>query len=232
MRTLSNNTRPLSDSDSSGSDESFDYLTEWQTDVFEDFRQDNLNHNNDWSGLKPHQIIQLANEKVTLKSIIEKYNIDFIENYSPSGWTHKCSCPFPDHNDSSPSFSYNTEEDRFNCFGCNRGGKAVQFKSFMEKRKPLNVAIELLENIISSDSAYTEVQDSPNEKVDPLLKEVSDLIREFIQSNKSPEAIDFAMNLTQFIDVCLFKNSVNIDISAINGAINIIKRKIKNYNKR
>lgn len=42
-------------------------------------------------------------------------------------------CPFPDHNDSKPSFSYNDTKQIFNCFGCERGGDVVDLHFHMRK---------------------------------------------------------------------------------------------------
>jgi hypothetical protein len=76
-------------------------------------------------------IIKIANDKFPLSHLVA--SLKFEEKYSPSGWTHKSSCPFPDHNDSSPSFYYNPKEDRFNCFGCSRFGKSVEYLSYFRK---------------------------------------------------------------------------------------------------
>jgi DNA primase len=36
-------------------------------------------------------------------------------------------CPFPDHNDKSPSFSVNAEEGLYYCFGCGKSGDTITF---------------------------------------------------------------------------------------------------------
>ncbi|MDP5281410.1 CHC2 zinc finger domain-containing protein [Sphingomonas sp. DG1-23] len=40
-------------------------------------------------------------------------------------------CPFPDHRDSTPSFSVNEAKGVFRCFGCGRAGNAVSFMQQM-----------------------------------------------------------------------------------------------------
>jgi hypothetical protein len=57
---------------------------------------------------------------------------DFIEQYSPavftpSGSQLKCRCPFPDHEDRTPSFYVRPETDVFYCQGCHRGGDLFEF---------------------------------------------------------------------------------------------------------
>ena len=64
-----------------------------------------------------YEFINAANSSVSLYSVLEQYNISFEQVYSTNGWTHRCICPFPEHSDRNPSFSYNSIEDRFHCFG-------------------------------------------------------------------------------------------------------------------
>lgn len=42
-------------------------------------------------------------------------------------------CPFPDHDDGTPSFSYNLDKKLFNCFGCDRGGDIINLHYYMMK---------------------------------------------------------------------------------------------------
>ena len=58
-----------------------------------------------------------------------EYEIEFIE--SGNNWLN-CSCPFPDHNDRSPSFGYNIESDHFNCFGCGETGNLINLVQKIE----------------------------------------------------------------------------------------------------
>ncbi len=58
-----------------------------------------------------------------------EYDIEFVE--SGNNWLN-CSCPFPDHNDRSPSFGYNLESDYFNCFGCGETGNLINLVQKIE----------------------------------------------------------------------------------------------------
>src|SRR5699024_10017343 len=42
-------------------------------------------------------------------------------------------CPFDDHNDGTPSFSFDDRKGVFNCFGCGRGGDVVNLHYHMKK---------------------------------------------------------------------------------------------------
>ena len=44
-----------------------------------------------------------------------------------SGHRHTALCPFPDHNEKTPSFSVDTSKQLYYCFGCKKGGNAYKF---------------------------------------------------------------------------------------------------------
>ena len=52
-------------------------------------------------------LIAIANDRVSLASVLKSYKIQFIQEYSPSGWSFKTCCPFPDHSEKMPSFGFN-----------------------------------------------------------------------------------------------------------------------------
>ena len=61
-------------------------------------------------------------DEVTITDYLEK------ENHVSFPLTDRVKmirCPFPDHDDSTPSFSYDLDKQVFNCFGCDRSGDIV-----------------------------------------------------------------------------------------------------------
>lgn len=54
-------------------------------------------------------------------------------NFDLKGHTGMIRCPLPDHDDSTPSFSYDDEKQLFNCFGCGRGGDIVNLHYYFHK---------------------------------------------------------------------------------------------------
>jgi len=63
-------------------------------------------------------------ETVDLKTYIEQSaGVVFKKN----GKGYVCRCPFPDHEDKTPSFIVTPREKLWNCFGCNRGGDIFEF---------------------------------------------------------------------------------------------------------
>ena len=156
------------------------------------------------------KIIQEANKLVPLSSILFKHNINWTIIENQSGWTHKACCPFPDHQDGTPSFGYNSKDDRFHCFGCHRSGNAVHFLAFMEKRPLLEVAKDLLYRFKSPEEIVIELEDNQMEKSDELMEEFSKEVRSFLQRYiDNPKSISYAEAVTWNLDVYLERHSMN-----------------------
>lgn len=47
--------------------------------------------------------------------------------FKKNGKGYACRCPFPDHDDQTPSFIVTPQENLWHCFGCNRGGDVFKF---------------------------------------------------------------------------------------------------------
>ena len=162
-----------------------------------------------------YKLINVANSTISLHSILKQYNISLEQMYSATGWTHRCNCPFSDHRETRPSFGYNSTEDRFNCFGCHRSGKAVEFISFMENKPKKIVAKELLGDSFSVDDIF-ETTAFDYSRLERLLFEYADYIREFKRGHSyCDKAVTYAGAVTWNLDVYLMKhvpsNSIILD---------------------
>jgi hypothetical protein len=62
------------------------------------------------------------------KWLEENYGCEFFHG---GGGFLNSSCPFEDHNDSSPSFGINLEKGFFKCFGCGREGSLIKLVSLI-----------------------------------------------------------------------------------------------------
>jgi hypothetical protein len=62
------------------------------------------------------------------KWLEENYGCEFFHG---GGGFLNSSCPFEDHNDSSPSFGINMEKGFFKCFGCGREGSLIKLVSLI-----------------------------------------------------------------------------------------------------
>jgi hypothetical protein len=157
-----------------------------------------------------NNIIDQANVIVSLKSVLNKYHI-CLNNEIQAGWINFC-CPFPDHKDTNPSFGYNIDKDWFNCYGCKRSGRAVQFISYMENRDFKSIAIEILENKENSDDEYNEIEQDEveDEFLDELLFSFADDIREFKNKYKdNPKAEKYADDIAEPADLYIMQSAGN-----------------------
>jgi len=194
----------------------------WETDLSSDIKKP-----------KNKQLITLANEKQSLISLLHIHHVDFpIIIYSPSGWTHKGQCPFPDHHDANPSFNYNSIEDRFNCFGCGRSGRAVQFKAAMHNLPMMDVAETIIEQFGSLDEAYLEIKERKEDKSDEALLEFSLYIKAFLDMfYGSSKALEFAEAVAWGLDLYVLKHATNPNINYDNleARIALLKEKLDDY---
>src|SRR3990172_12245168 len=183
-----------------------------------DFEDDKINY----------KLIKLANEKSSLFSLLKNYGIKFIKNDYASGWTHKSSCPFPNHRDSTPSFGYNSINDIFHCFGCQRSGGTVQFISYMESRPQIEVAREILGTFGNLYDSIDYSFDDQKSKIDDLLINFSTTINNLIDKHKNnnlSKILEHIDNITWNLDVYLENNALrgSIDFENVEARITKIK---------
>lgn len=176
-------------------------------------------------------LILIANKKVPLVEIFNSHNIRFDSVYSPSGWTQRRSCPFPDHNDSTPSFNYNSAENRFYCFGCKRGGQAVQFIALMEGISMIAAAEKILDRFGSLESIFLDIQDQKNEEIDRLLLEFAEYVRLFVSNNAGIKAQEFMESITWGLDIYLHKHvpRSSLDVANLKVRIQFLMKKLEDY---
>ena len=176
-------------------------------------------------------IISIVNSKISLLSILKKYNVQLNEVYSASGWTHKGQCPLPDHSDKTPSFGYNSVEDRFNCFGCHRGGRAVEFFAALTQRSAQDAAKYLIQQSPDKETIL-QYKKFDHIRLEKIIFGYSEFILKFKrQYNFSDSAVLYAENVTWTLDVYLRKNVVtnNIDFNTVESIINKLKAQIEAY---
>lgn len=227
MRSLPN--RPGSESDFilSREDENSDESVGWDDDANAPTNLDLYIKDKDFNS----RLIRLANEKTSLAKTLANYKINFKQQYSPSGWTHTAVCPFKDHHDKSPSFGYNSKEDRFNCFGCQRGGRAVQFISHMEGRPQVAIAKKLLEKTISTDDIIAEIE-VIDERIQGLLFEYADLVSSFIAKHEqTAHIVSFVDTITWPLDAYIRNHlpSGTIDLAQLEARLKIAKTSLDYY---
>lgn len=172
-------------------------------------------------------LIKVINQKVLLKDLFSKFN--FQTKYSENGWTHFCCCPFPDHKDDSPSFYFNPKQNCFNCFGCSRGGKAVDFISYKDNISKHEAAVKLssqVSDLVTDFSINLEI-----EKENKVL-DAAAYFQEWILNHKNDKnAIDYYYNLIDTLELYLknHHNDQTIDFQQLDRRINFCKEKLAEY---
>lgn len=220
MRKLQDQPEPDCSGSISSEGAAFESSSGWETEV--EFTEYRKNKDVDY------KIIQLANSKVSLRNLFDKYKIKFTEVYSASGWTHKARCPFKEHRDTSPSFGFNTIENRFNCFGCQRNGGSVQFIAFIDGTPQIEVAKRLLLSYGSLEDVITELEelDDEEDRTDNLLFEFSQCVRSFNKKHvDDSEALIFSDKVVWSLDVYLTKNVLYGSVVLENLEVRIDKLK-------
>lgn len=227
MRKIQNTAEPNSNSDFNGEAGNIVEINGWEA-------ESNPYKSEDRTKEFDLKLIKLANKKANINNIFKSLNITFPNIiYSPSGWTHQTLCPFKDHNEKTASFWYNSLENRFNCFGCSRGGGPVQFLSIYHGKKQSKVAKELLQIYGDLDDVFEEINDELQEKIDNLVLESSDYFKKFMKNHlNNPKLLTFAENLIWSLDIYLENLNLakySVEIENLEARINIIKRKLDKF---
>jgi DNA primase len=175
--------------------------------------------------------VSALNQSISILDFLNSFGVKCEEFYSPSGWSHKALCPFPDHKERTPSFHINPEENRFWCFGCHRGGGPVNFLAFYKNINIYEAADELLKNsnfdfsdiivnkLISEEVLYNEIL--------PFSEKINYMFKIF----KDEKSFKFINNICYSLDIFLEKNiskkSLNLD--DIKARVSILIEKLNKY---
>lgn len=221
MQSLSDKSGSNNNSDCECEDPITTAIVGWDTNVDADFSKYGKNK----------AIIKLANKKINLINFIEKtLKLDFELTNSSSGWTHRTSCPFKDHQDNSPSFFCNSVDNIFKCWGCSRGGGPIYFLSVYYNKPLIIVAEEVLAKYGNLDDVYEEVLEE-DDNIDQILIDFTNFIKKYIR-NENNILRKFAEEICWSYDIYIenqFQNKASLNEENLLARINFLKRKIINY---
>ena len=122
-------------------------------------------------------------EKVRESSNIVDEISQFVEFKRSSSTQLKGLCPFPDHNEKTPSFSVSESKQVYYCFGCKKSGNIFKFLQVM-KGLSFPEAIEYL-----ADKASIDIPKESQQRVDPQSGhkknkiEINNILREHFHEN-------------------------------------------------
>jgi len=134
----------------------------------------------------PQEFIEEVQQKTDI--------VDLISGYIPlkrAGRNFKALCPF--HNEKTPSFFVSPQRQIFHCFGCGKGGGALQFLMLYERMNFVE-AVELLAKRAGVSIPYQ--RSSPKDRLKIVLYEVVEEASRFfhnnlISSNEGKKAKDY-----------------------------------------
>ena len=144
--------------------------------------------------------IKQVNSSILLSEIFNHLQLTMIKNYN-SEWDYKGHCPFPDHEDSSPSFYYNTSKNLFHCFGCSSIGSTVEFLVKITKKSEEEILQGIDKLNIDLSAKIEQIQNNFNDFLFKNLFSLADEQHQFLQDN------DFSDDSLLFLE----KNSIPID---------------------
>ena len=134
--------------------------------------------------------IHSANRKVRLIDVITSYGIHIQRNSYRSDWSVNIICPFKSHkggNERTPSFGYSYKDDRFYCYGCQRGGRAIEFIWEYEgrKRSRLSIANDILRRYEDDVSDFDYDEEDP--MFEGILFGLADFLREHSKKHRDDQ---------------------------------------------
>jgi DNA primase len=156
--------------------------------------------------------IREANNRVKLIEVLAGYDVHPQKGYNDAEWSISMPCPLHKNgHERTPSFGYSFKKDFFNCFGCGKHGRAVEFISDIENRPVLDIAKEILATIPKSSEDSSEFVSEKFEDIFPYLMDVSTYFRDkFSKYKNSPKEMEKIEKVMFFIDSFIVKKgSVN-----------------------
>lgn len=149
-------------------------------------------------------IDQLLNTVSILDYMESEYDSDFIGG--KSGWANT-NCPMPNHEDSSPSFGVNIDDNKYNCFGCGATGDIIKL---VQQVEGLNF-IEAIQRL--SDFAGVDIEIA-NLDIKNLIRDLTNSLNDYMNIEKSnfPGGLSECGFLIAFADrVKKFEKQVEYD---------------------
>jgi DNA primase len=113
-------------------------------------------------------LVRQVKAQVYLEDIVRGYGVDLVGR----GKRLEGHCPFPGHEDGTPSFNVYTKTQRYMCYGCDRGGDVIDFVRAMSGCSFLQACERLLGNGLSNGETHVPVKQQP-----PPSREHGDLQR-------------------------------------------------------
>lgn len=141
-------------------------------------------------------------KKISLEQVFKHFNIEY-----PNGVGH-IKCPFPAHNATgqTPSFKFYDESNSFFCWGCHKGGDAINFVMGMRGVDFLTAAqylVEVFKVKVESSFLVSMIRSLQGEssEVDKYYKIISQIVSIRRKKLKNEEILEIVMSFYKFISL-------------------------------
>lgn len=131
--------------------------------------------------------------------------VDVVKKYAPDlksagSDEYKCKCPFPDHDDTDPSFQVYASNGSFYCFGCGNSGDLINFEAKMRygevtdetnKQTILDLADEMG---IKKVNVVSEKKDQKRDDAISAKIKTQEIMHDYLMSGSSEGALEYLEN--------------------------------------
>ena len=139
------------------------------------------------------------NFKDTLKYIRDKVRLeDIVEEYEKPARTDGVRvwfrCPFPDHNDKTPSFAVNTERQQYICYGCGKRGDIYNFIEEMENVSFMDAVKKLADRIgfeLKYDNSASQDNKKELKKYFEMYMEATKFYHNMLKTDKGKLGVEY-----------------------------------------
>ncbi|WP_372370411.1 CHC2 zinc finger domain-containing protein [Candidatus Uabimicrobium sp. HlEnr_7] len=150
--------------------------------------------------------IQKTKQQNKISDIVTKYTN---ASFKKTGNAILCRCPFPDHEDKTPSFSVNDKKGVFNCFGCSKNGDVISFVQ-QYKNCSFKEALNLLDPIPLAQKATVFRTISKSQ----LIKRCVNIFEQTLQQNQQAQTFlrdrgIFDGNMAQYFSIGYDDGAIN-----------------------
>ena len=139
------------------------------------------------------------NFKDTLKYIRDRVRLeDIVEEYEKPARTDGVRvwfrCPFPDHNDSTPSFAVNIERQQYICYGCGKRGDVYNFIQEIDNVSFMDAVRKLADRIgfeLKIDNTKSADEKKELKKFYEMYMEATKFYHSMLKTDKGKQGVEY-----------------------------------------
>ncbi|MBW7954221.1 DNA primase [Candidatus Gracilibacteria bacterium] len=122
--------------------------------------------------------VEELESSIDIVELVKRYT-----NIKKAGANYKALCPFPGHNEKTPSFIISPSKQIAHCFGCRRGGGPLKFIMDVENVE-FKDALEILSNITGVKlKGYDEKKETLKKNIYSIFKDITNFYKNSLNEN-------------------------------------------------